>query len=62
MIRRRRSGSAAVEAPPASLASAVAPATVEVTPRWLRVGDGYAATLVVTGIVTGDCRMPAAQR
>ncbi|WP_043541665.1 VirB4 family type IV secretion system protein [Salinispora pacifica] len=49
MIRRRRSGSAAVEAPPASLASAVAPATVEVTPRWLRVGDGYAATLVVTG-------------
>ena len=33
----------------ASLASAVAPATVEVTPRWLRVGDGYAATLVVTG-------------
>ncbi|WP_194820924.1 VirB4 family type IV secretion system protein [Micromonospora sp. S-DT3-3-22] len=31
------------------LASTVAPATVEVTPRWLRVGDGYAATLVVTG-------------
>ncbi|RFS40974.1 DUF87 domain-containing protein [Micromonospora craniellae] len=38
-----------MEAPPASLASAVAPATVEVTPRWLHVGDGYAATLVVTG-------------
>ncbi|QOC89689.1 VirB4 family type IV secretion system protein [Micromonospora craniellae] len=49
MIRRRRSGGAAVEAPPASLASAVAPATVEVAPRWLHVGDGYAATLVVTG-------------
>ncbi|MEU6022613.1 DUF87 domain-containing protein [Micromonospora sp. NPDC047134] len=32
-----------------SVASAVAPATVEVTPRWLRVGDGYAATLIVTG-------------
>ncbi|ROO52854.1 hypothetical protein EDC02_7800 [Micromonospora sp. Llam0] len=33
----------------AGLASAVAPASVEVTPRWLRVGDGYTATLVVTG-------------
>ncbi|MEU1606043.1 VirB4 family type IV secretion system protein [Micromonospora matsumotoense] len=32
-----------------SLAGAVAPASVEVTPRMLRVGDGYAATLVVTG-------------
>ncbi|MEO3780488.1 DUF87 domain-containing protein [Micromonospora sp. B11E3] len=31
------------------LAAAVAPATVEVTPRFLRIGDGYAATLVVTG-------------
>ncbi|WP_346535503.1 DUF87 domain-containing protein [Micromonospora sp. DPT] len=31
------------------LAAAVAPASVEVTPRMLRVGDGYAATLVVTG-------------
>ncbi|MEV0726962.1 conjugal transfer protein TraC [Micromonospora purpureochromogenes] len=31
------------------LATAVAPASVEVTPRMLRVGDGYAATLVVTG-------------
>ncbi|RKF23678.1 VirB4 family type IV secretion system protein [Micromonospora globbae] len=31
------------------LAAAVAPASVEVTPRFLRVGDGYAATLVVTG-------------
>ncbi|WP_460792489.1 VirB4 family type IV secretion system protein [Micromonospora sonneratiae] len=33
----------------AGLASAVAPASVEVNPRWLRVGDGYTATLVVTG-------------
>ncbi|MGR6319958.1 ATP-binding protein [Micromonospora soli] len=31
------------------LAATVAPASVEVTPRMLRVGDGYAATLVVTG-------------
>ncbi|MEV0430597.1 DUF87 domain-containing protein [Micromonospora sp. NPDC050495] len=31
------------------VAAAVAPASVEVTPRGLRVGDGYAATLVVTG-------------
>jgi type IV secretory pathway VirB4 component len=31
------------------VASAVAPASVELTPRYLRVGDGYAATLVVTG-------------
>lgn len=32
-----------------SLAATAAPASVEVTPRFLRVGDGYAATLVVTG-------------
>ncbi|MFC4148025.1 VirB4 family type IV secretion system protein [Micromonospora mangrovi] len=32
-----------------ALAATVAPASVEVTPRMLRVGDGYAATLVVTG-------------
>ncbi|ROO63020.1 uncharacterized protein DUF87 [Micromonospora sp. Llam0] len=31
------------------VAAVVAPASVEVTPRFLRVGDGYAATLVVTG-------------
>ena len=31
------------------LAATVAPTSVEVTPRYLRVGDGYAATLVVTG-------------
>ncbi|MGN9807133.1 VirB4 family type IV secretion system protein [Micromonospora sp. L32] len=34
---------------PSTLAATVAPASVEVTPRMLRVGDGYAATLVVTG-------------
>lgn len=34
---------------PRRLAATVAPASVEVTPRFLRVGDGYAATLVVTG-------------
>jgi type IV secretory pathway VirB4 component len=31
------------------VAGVVAPASVEVTPRFLRVGDGYSATLVVTG-------------
>jgi type IV secretory pathway VirB4 component len=35
--------------PSGGLAAAVTPASVEVTPRWLRIGDGYAATLVVTG-------------
>ncbi|MCX5121988.1 DUF87 domain-containing protein [Micromonospora sp. NBC_00362] len=34
---------------PSTLAATVVPASVEVTPRMLRVGDGYAATLVVTG-------------
>ncbi|MFB6393569.1 VirB4 family type IV secretion system protein [Polymorphospora lycopeni] len=34
---------------PSGVAATVAPAAVEVTPRWLRVGDGYAATMVVTG-------------
>ncbi|WP_203902887.1 VirB4 family type IV secretion system protein [Virgisporangium aliadipatigenens] len=32
-----------------TLADTVAPASVEVTPRYVRVGDGFAATLVVTG-------------
>ncbi|SCF42558.1 AAA-like domain-containing protein [Micromonospora matsumotoense] len=49
MIRKRGTTGGGTQPQPASLASAVAPATVEVTPRWLRVGDGYAATLVVTG-------------
>ncbi|WP_428962993.1 VirB4 family type IV secretion system protein [Micromonospora fluostatini] len=34
---------------PDRLAATVAPASVEVSPRFLRLGDGYAATLVVTG-------------
>jgi type IV secretory pathway VirB4 component len=51
-VRRRRAApttDAGDTTPPATLAAAVAPASVEVTPRFLRVGDGYAATLVVTG-------------
>ncbi|SCL20493.1 AAA-like domain-containing protein [Micromonospora pallida] len=51
-IRRSRAhpnGTAPSGGAAAGLASAVAPASVEVTPRWLRVGDGYTATLVVTG-------------
>lgn len=48
--KRRRAGSDTGERfRTASLASTVAPSTVEVNPRWLRVGDGYTATLVVTG-------------
>lgn len=51
ITKRRHAGNHTGEQQPgtASLASTVAPAAVEVTPRWLRVGDGYAATLVVTG-------------
>ncbi|SCL17815.1 VirB4 family type IV secretion system protein [Micromonospora inyonensis] len=49
MIRKRRSVGGGRQLQLDSLAAAVAPATVEVTSRWLRVGDGYAATLVVTG-------------
>ncbi|WP_416905735.1 VirB4 family type IV secretion system protein [Micromonospora echinospora] len=51
-MRRSRAhpdGTAPSDGPPAGLAGTVAPASVEVTPRWLRVGDGYTATLVVTG-------------
>jgi len=33
----------------AGVAATVAPAAVEVTPRFVRIGDSYAATLVVTG-------------
>ncbi|SBT65660.1 AAA-like domain-containing protein [Micromonospora sediminicola] len=49
MKLRRRSQPADGGCQPDGLAAAVAPAAVEVTPRFLRVGDGYAATLVVTG-------------
>jgi type IV secretory pathway VirB4 component len=45
---RRRADTTALHRT-AGVAATVAPASVEVTPRFLRVGDGYAATLVVTG-------------
>jgi type IV secretory pathway VirB4 component len=48
-VRRRRVINATASPPSAGLAATVAPASIEVTPRMLRVGDGYAATLVVTG-------------
>ncbi|WFE51215.1 ATP-binding protein [Micromonospora sp. WMMD1155] len=49
-VKRRRARNDDSASPPsAGLAATVAPASVEVTPRFLRVGDGYAATLVVTG-------------
>ncbi|MGW0215025.1 VirB4 family type IV secretion system protein [Micromonospora chokoriensis] len=47
--RRRAPIDDSTNPPSAGLAATVAPASVEVTPRFLRVGDGYAATLVVTG-------------
>ncbi|MFG1892229.1 VirB4 family type IV secretion system protein [Micromonospora sp. NPDC049051] len=49
MILRPRTPPGERDRKPQQLAAAVAPASVEVTPRMLRVGDGYAATLVVTG-------------
>ncbi|MFE9206623.1 VirB4 family type IV secretion system protein [Micromonospora sp. NPDC007230] len=49
MKLRHRSQPADGGCQPDGLAATVAPAAVEVTPRFLRVGDGYAATLVVTG-------------
>src|SRR5687768_620119 len=45
----RTTGNAVALPRTAGVAAAVAPASVEVSPRMLRVGDGYAATLVVTG-------------
>jgi type IV secretory pathway VirB4 component len=45
----RHCSRAATARQPDLLAATVAPASIEVTPRMLRVGDGYAATLVVTG-------------
>lgn len=49
MRTRTRSRAADSASQPSPLAGAVAPASVEVNPRMLRVGDGCAATLVVTG-------------
>jgi type IV secretory pathway VirB4 component len=47
--RPRRRASAAAPDPAADLAAILGPAAVETAPRHVRVGDGYAATLVVTG-------------
>ncbi|WP_422733850.1 VirB4 family type IV secretion system protein [Micromonospora sp. WMMD558] len=49
MKLRHRGGPADHDRRRQRVAATVAPASVEVTPRFLRVGDGYAATLVVTG-------------
>jgi type IV secretory pathway VirB4 component len=56
LIRKRSRSAQQSEAPAATrlaagagVAAAVAPGSVEVMPRMLRVGDGYACTLVVTG-------------
>jgi type IV secretory pathway VirB4 component len=46
--RRRRSSSAAGD-DAAVLAATVGPAAVQPAPQHLRVGDGYAATLIITG-------------
>lgn len=48
LSRRRREPRAQNTAAP-TVAASVAPPSVDVGPRWLRVGDGYTATLVVTG-------------
>jgi type IV secretory pathway VirB4 component len=45
--RGRRSSSDGDDA--AVLAATIGPAAVESTPRWLRVGDGYTAVLIITG-------------
>ena len=47
--RRNLNGATASPADTAGLASFVGPAAVEHMPRHLKVGDGYAATLIVTG-------------
>jgi len=45
----RRGATAGQHAGSAALAAAVGPAGMEVGPRHVKVGDGYAATLIVTG-------------
>src|SRR2546430_1542871 len=49
--RRRQRGTTSITREPGAqtLAGGVAPASIELAPRFLRVGDRYAATLVVTG-------------
>src|SRR5205814_8561728 len=51
-VRRRRSpttNQGGAQIPTGGVAGAVAPGSIEVTPRFLRVGDGVSAPLVVTG-------------
>jgi hypothetical protein len=48
--RRRRSRDKAASS--GNLVEAVAPPSVEVSPRYVRIGDTYAATMVVTGFPT----------
>ena len=47
--RRKLNSATASPADTAGLASFVGPAAVENMPRHLKIGDGYAATLIVTG-------------
>src|SRR5258705_7289193 len=47
--RRKVNVDHASPADTAGLAAVVGPAGVQDTPRYLQVGDGYAATLIVTG-------------
>jgi type IV secretory pathway VirB4 component len=47
--RRRTNGAPVEDLLAAGVAAAVGPDSVEITPRWLRLGQGYAATFAVTG-------------
>jgi len=49
LSRRKPSATTASPADTAGLAAVTGPSAVEVCPRYLRVGDGYAATLAVAG-------------
>jgi type IV secretory pathway VirB4 component len=51
LLNRRKPAPATTASPAdtAGLAAVLGPSAVEITPRYLRVGDGYAATLAVTG-------------
>ncbi|WP_191843985.1 VirB4 family type IV secretion system protein [Catellatospora chokoriensis] len=52
ILRRFQPADPASPADAAGLAAVIGPSSVEVAPGWLRVGDGYAATLAVTGLPT----------
>jgi type IV secretory pathway VirB4 component len=47
--RRRTTSAPADDLLAAGVAAAVGPDSVEVTPRWLRLGQGYTATFAITG-------------